>query len=402
MRVGIVINQFPSPEHPYIFEWVKELLAQDIDLYIIAEKLSIMPQDDFWDAGDGMRERLLRINVIDQPDFGLFIRSLAGILMRSARLVRLLKLLNRTESGSFLTILRKVFEYLPLLTRDFDIIHFNAPQLAIRRFELNEFFEAVSLVSFRGQDFTFHPQRYDFLLKESDHLHFISRFLLQQACERGYDGNRHSLILPMVDTDFYQPASRLADGIDPVRHTWLLFSAARLEWVKGWEFALQSVALLIERGWDIEYYIAGDGELRDLVLYTIDQLGIADHVHLLGWQSPEQVRDWMQKSDVYVLASVEEAFNNSVLQAQACGLPVVCSDAGGLPENIEDGVTGLLFRRRDAWDMAEKIETLLATPGSLSEMGAAGVMRATTHFSIKDGVSQFLDAYQSLQCGRVS
>jgi len=395
MRVGIVVTQFPSPEHPYIFEWIKELLSQGIDLYIITEKLSAMPQDGFWDAQSEIRKRLLRINRIDQPDLGLFVRSLVGVFICPARLVRLFQILNRTELGKLLTVLRKVFEYLPLLTSDFDLIHFNAPQLAIRRFELKDIFQARSLVSFRGQDFTFYPDRYDRLLQAADHLHFISQFLVKQAMERGYDGSQHSLIPPMVDTAFYAPANSFRRRAE--NQPYILFSAARLEWVKGWEFALQAVALLIERGWDIQYYIAGDGELKGLVLYTIDQLGITDHVHLLGWQSPEQVRDWMQKSDVYILASVSEAFNNSVLQAQACGLPVVCSDEGGLPENIEDGVTGLLFRHRDAWDMAEKMELLWKDAALREKMAKNGLNRTRSCFDIRDGAISFGNLYKNLQ-----
>ena len=104
----------------------------------------------------------------------------------------------------------------------------------------------------------------------------------------------------------------------------------------------------------------------------------------------------MQKTDLCVLASVEEGFNNSVLQAQACGVPVVCSDAGGLPENIEDGGTGLLCHRRDAWDMANKIETLLSDPGRRLDMGRCARARAETCFSMQSGVNAFKTLYQQL------
>ena len=103
----------------------------------------------------------------------------------------------------------------------------------------------------------------------------------------------------------------------------------------------------------------------------------------------------MQKADLYLLASVEEAFNNSVLQAQACGLPVVCSDEGGLPENIEDGVTGLLFRRRDAWDMAEKIEMLSRDPLLMSEMKKKAVERAQ-NFLTEKSTAYFVKMYQQV------
>ena len=119
----------------------------------------------------------------------------------------------------------------------FDLLHFNAPQIAIRRFELGKLFGCPTLVSFRGQDISFHPERYDRLLREADHLHFISQDLLRQARARGFEGENFTLIPPLVDVDFYHP---------PVERDWdskpfILFSAARLTWTKGWEVTLQAV-----------------------------------------------------------------------------------------------------------------------------------------------------------------
>jgi len=385
MRVGLVVHRFPSPEHPYILEWVTKIWQSDIELIVIAEE-SVM--------NDREIKNLRRINLISKPELRLLLAGFLSALWHPLKLLSMLNVLRISESGKWQTILRKAFEYLPLLSEDFDLIHFNAPQIAERRFELKNIFQAPGLVSFRGQDFTFYPDRFDRLLRDSSHLHFISQFLIEQALCRGYDGSKHELIPPMVDTKFYFPSQKNADTRKGA--PWVIFSAARLEWVKGWEFALQAVALLIERGWDVRYEIAGDGDLKDLLLFTIDQLGIADRVRLLGWQSSEQVRDRMRTADIYLLTSVEEGFNNSVLQAQACGLPVICSNEGGLPENIADGVTGLLAQSRDAWDTADKIESLLRHPGLLIEMQKNAVQHAQ-RFSIEQGAARFVKLYHSLE-----
>lgn len=384
MRVGLVVHRFPSPEHPYILEWVLKIWQSDIELVVIAEEVV---------KNDRNIQSIRRINLISAPEAGSFLSSLIFALWHPLRFLSMLNVLSISESGKWRTILRKAFEYLPLLSENFDLIHFNAPQIAERRFELKEIFRAPGLVSFRGQDFSFYPDRFDRLLRDGAHLHFISQFLIEQASLRGYEGSKHDLIPPMVDTKFYCPSTSKVESKKDSR--WVIFSAARLEWVKGWEFALQAVALLIERGWDVQYNIAGDGELRDMLVFTIDQLGIADRVHLLGWQSPEQVRDRMRTSDIYLLTSVEEGFNNSVLQAQACGLPVICSNEGGLPENIVDGVTGLLAQCRDAWDTADKIEYLFRRPDLLNEMQKNAVQRAQ-RFSIDEGAARFVKLYHSL------
>jgi colanic acid/amylovoran biosynthesis glycosyltransferase len=394
MRVGLVVHRFPSPEHPYIVDWVKELLRQGVELVVLAEDVTRTSQPTSPSTDRNLWPQVRCINTIDHPDVLLFIRGLLAALRHPRKLIHLVRVLKAADGHGPRTIFRKVFEYISILAEEFDLIHFNAPQIAIRRFDLKDVFRAAGLVSFRGQDFTFYPDRYDRLLREADHLHFISQFLVEQAMERGYDGSRHSLIYPMVDTDFYAPASTQTKTKDRDR-SWTIFTAARLEWVKGWEFALQAVALLIARGWDVHYYIAGDGELKDTLVYTIEQLGIGDRVHFLGWQSPEGVRDWMQKADLYWLASVEEAFNNGVLQAQACGLPVLCSDEGGLPENIEDNMTGFLAHRRDAWDLAQKTEILLSDQSLMSQFRKRAIERAQ-HFAVREGNTRFLEMYQSV------
>lgn len=390
-KVALVTHQFPSREHPYITEWARGLVQAGIDLTILVEQPGGRLAGNHMDE-DTLLRRVWRFNSLQPLHFSLPRGFRAG-LKALARLPQALTILKTTHPGKPLSVLRKLYEYLPLLGEQFDIIHFNAPQIAIRRFELGQLFCGKTLVSFRGQDISFYPARYDRLLAEADHLHFISAHLLRLAQSRGYDGSKHTLIPPMVDTDFYHPLANPSQMSGP---PYILFTAARLEWVKGFEFALQAVALLKQRGIAVDYFIAGDGELKDAVLYTTHQLGIQDNVHLLGWQTPEEIRAWMWKSDLYVLASVSEAFNNSVLQAQACGLPVVCSDAGGLPENIVDGGTGLLFQCRNAWDMAEKIETLLRDEDLRRKMGASGRQRVEGLFDIRRNIDQFFKMYQKV------
>ena len=391
IRVALFVQMFPSPEHPYILDWAKCLAKSGVDLIVYAEQegaASMVDEDrGFW-------ERVQYLNSLQHP-LASWRRNFFIGLVNLFNLPRAAKILWEAHPGKPLSVLRKLYEYMPLWGETFDIVHFNAPQLAIRRFELGRLLSARTLVSFRGQDFSFDATRFTPLLQQADHLHFISNHLIELANAQGYDGRRHTLIPPLVDLDFYRPTQHLS--INREQHdSWTLFSAGRFTWVKGWEFALQAFALLVQKGWNAHYFIAGDGEMRDAVVYTIHELNLQERVHLLGWLSAEKVRDWMQKSDLYLLASVNEAFNNSVLQAQACGLPVVCSDSGGLPENIRDGVTGLLYHCRDSWDMAAKIEDLLSNPEMRLNMGHFARQRAQACFSLDAGVQAFTTLYQRL------
>lgn len=385
-KIALIVHAFPSLEHPYIVEWARGLARVGVDLTIVAEQASGQGEA-------GLANWVRVLNSVARPHWPAGTRNLRHI-------PRAFKILRAAHPDKPLTVLRKLVEYLPLLGERFDVVHFNAPQIATRRFELGRLLGARTLVSFRGQDFSFDAARFRPLLTQADRLHFISEHLIRLAKEEGYEGGRHTLIPPMVDVVRNACPEPSRRGIPQAGYhrasRFNLFSAARFSWTKGWEFALQAVAILVERGWDVEYNIAGDGEMKDAILYTIHALNLQERVHLLGWLSPDELRSNMQAADLYAMSSVNEGFNNSVLQAQACGLPVVCSDAGGLPENISDGETGLLFRRRDAWDMADKIESLLSNPDLRARMSSAGRERAEMNFSMQSGVQAFVSLYREM------
>jgi colanic acid/amylovoran biosynthesis glycosyltransferase len=101
-------------------------------------------------------------------------------------------------------------------------------------------------------------------------------------------------------------------------------------------------------------------------------------------------------ADIMVHAAVEEGFCNAVIEAQAMELPVVTSDAGGLPENVEDGVTGFVVPRRNAEAMAEKIIELARDASLRQRLGAAGRARALERFDLDRQAAAFVRLYTEL------
>ena len=276
MRVALVVHVFPSREHPYISEWAGCLVDAGVDLTIIAERADAVPGERAaLPESVGRRTQLL--GDIHRPLTTLRRSTRSGVrgLVRSWNSAR-------GKQTPFRRRVRKALESWGVSGGRYDVVHFNAPQIAVRRFELKRLLGGKTIVSFRGQDFSYHPDRYDGLLRDADHLHFISEDLLRQAKARGYDGRKHTLIAPMVDTEFYSPPTTgRPPRVPPGPFT--VFSAARLEWTKGWEFALMAVAILVQKGYDIRYEVAGDGSMREAIVFTVHDLGIADRVQFLGW-----------------------------------------------------------------------------------------------------------------------
>jgi glycosyltransferase involved in cell wall biosynthesis len=100
--------------------------------------------------------------------------------------------------------------------------------------------------------------------------------------------------------------------------------------------------------------------------------------------------------DVFVLSSVTEGLGTSLLDAMACGKPIVATSAGGIPEVVEDGVTGLLVPPRDHHALAQAIVRLLKDAGMRERLGAAGRARACEHYSAERMVQETLRVYRTV------
>jgi glycosyltransferase involved in cell wall biosynthesis len=138
--------------------------------------------------------------------------------------------------------------------------------------------------------------------------------------------------------------------------------------------------------------IAGEGELRHALERQIRDRHLEKHVILLGFRP--DVLSLHKVFDVFVMSSVTEGLGTSLLDAMACGKPVVATEAGGIPEVVEDGLTGLLVPVRDPEAMAAAIIRLLHDAGLRRQMGEAAILSVRERFSVERMVLDTLRVYQ--------
>jgi N-acetyl-alpha-D-glucosaminyl L-malate synthase BshA len=136
--------------------------------------------------------------------------------------------------------------------------------------------------------------------------------------------------------------------------------------------------------------LIGDGPDLPGALLTLDSLGLGKHVTALG--SIQNVEHALAQLDAFLLPSQTESFGLAALEAMACGVPCVVSDAGGLPEVIRNGVEGYTVPVGATADMAARVLELLKDPGLKARMGAAARKAAVERFAI-DGI---IDRYEAL------
>jgi colanic acid/amylovoran biosynthesis glycosyltransferase len=256
------------------------------------------------------------------------------------------------------------------------------------------------VVSFRGFDVNFaeldRADYYDAVWSSADAIHYLGNDLWARACRRGCPPKKmKALIPPAIDTGFFQPAvrpqpSQLGTRERPLR----ILSVGRLEWKKGYEFALEAVSLLRQQGFAVEFHIVGGGDYLEAVAFCRKQLGLEDCVTLLGALSPDEVLRQMHWADVFLHAAVSEGFCNAVVEAQATGLPVVTSDADGLGENVEDGLTGFVAPRRDPRALAERLAVLAQDARIRGAMAENGPARVRERFQLDSQIQAFARLYR--------
>ncbi|MCL6598659.1 MAG: N-acetyl-alpha-D-glucosaminyl L-malate synthase BshA [Alicyclobacillus macrosporangiidus] len=125
-----------------------------------------------------------------------------------------------------------------------------------------------------------------------------------------------------------------------------------------------------------------------------ETLGIAPHVVFLGKQ--DDVVPLYQVADLFLLPSQQESFGLAALEAMACGVPVIASDAGGIPEVVLDGETGFLRPVGDVEGMAEAAVRVLSDDALHQRLSRQAVARARSAFSMADKVKEYERLYQSL------
>ncbi|HVJ27690.1 MAG TPA: glycosyltransferase family 4 protein [Vicinamibacterales bacterium] len=163
---------------------------------------------------------------------------------------------------------------------------------------------------------------------------------------------------------------------------------------KGQRHLVEAAALVVREVPDARFVIAGEGELRPTLEHLIKHLNLEKHVILAGFRP--DVLSMHKAFDIFVMSSITEGLGTSLLDAMACGRPIVATTAGGMPEVVQDGKTGILVPPRDDRALADGIIRLLKDPALRERMGTAGLALAEARFSAERMVADTLRVYRGV------
>ena len=252
----------------------------------------------------------------------------------------------------------------------------------------------------RGSPFLIFWQRlisWAFMFRRADRLIAVSRASARFSRLLGFSEKRVTVVPNGVDLSCFNGKmdasvmrEELGIGDEP-----LVVTALRLIKGKSPELLISAFAGVLSVVPDAKLVIAGSGREEDNLSRQIKDLNITNAVFMVGKLKKEKVAQLMATADVFVLPSKMESFGLTLLEASAAGLPVVCANAGGIPEVFRDGFNGLLYPPGDDDAMAKAIIRLLQDR-ELAKKISVNAMETAGRFTWERTAEQTLQVYKEV------
>jgi colanic acid/amylovoran biosynthesis glycosyltransferase len=406
MRIAFLLHQFPAVSETFILRQIAGLLELGHDVRIFAEcrcdnglahpdvtKHDLLKRTTFLRApSDSVTYELPAWPLLGttwSPDTGVPVANSRRLARATPALVRSVltqprltrEVLSARSYGYQAKSLSALYRLSALASERtrFDVMHAHFGPVGKNFRFTRKLWRAPLVVSFHGYDFSTWPQRegaeaYRPLFNEVDLITVHTDYAHQRLIELGCPEHLLRRLECGIDLDefHFRERDQLPSGAAR------LLTVGRLVEKKGIEYSIMAVADLLARGYRIEYEVIGDGPLRARLVALIASLGLGAHITLSGARDIDYVRGRMEESDLFILASVTAADGDtegapvSLLEAQACGMPVVSTMHAGIPEIVVDDVSGLLVPERDASALLAALAQMLDNTGRWAAMGRAG------------------------------
>lgn len=238
--------------------------------------------------------------------------------------------------------------------------------------------------------------------KWTDHLAAVCQdSAARYAGQSGIPAERFQVLYNGVDCERFSPGGdreslRRSLGMEP--GTVVAMTAASLTPVKNHLGLLEAAARLAQDGpAPLRFLFLGDGPLRREIEARSEALSLIGRVVLVG--ASDRIPDYLRAADMFILPSRLEGMSNAILEAMACGLPIVAHDVGGNPELVAHGETGLLCPAGDSKRLADAIRRLAEDAALRRDMGARARGRAVAEFSLEAMMDNYARYYRRVAFG---
>lgn len=384
MKIGLVLPSVPGYSETFFRNKIYGLLQNGFEVILFVV--------------DNRSNEKMPCKIIPFPNYyihnkiGVFWHSLLQIISNSKTAIRLYHLAKK-DGLSARKALRMVFLNSHFLDQKLDWLHFGFGTLAIGRENVAEAIGAKMAVSFRGFDHYVYPQKnkkcYKLLFSKKIKYHVLSEGMKKDLIANGIHPKSISKITPAIDTNLFSNTINNNSNLN-------IITIARLHWIKGLIATLEALAIVKKKGIRFQYRIIGSGPEKEKLQFAVYQLGLEKEVAFAGKLNPEEVKNELQKANLYIQYSHQEGFCNAVLEAQAMGKICIVSDAEGLSENVLDNITGFVVPKRNPLSLANKIVAINELSSNEKEIiSEEAINRVKATFNIEDQIEKFIAFYEN-------
>lgn len=178
------------------------------------------------------------------------------------------------------------------------------------------------------------------------------------------------------------------------RGDFIVLNSARLHPQKGMNYYIDAARILIDKGYNISFFIVGDGQLRGEIEKQIEELCLGNYVTLLGFR--KDIKNTINQADVLVLTSVYEGLPLTPMEAFSVKKAVIGTNIEGTREVITDGINGLLAETKNPESIASKIESLYMDRGLLHKLSENAYETFQNEFSLEPFINKYIEYYRKL------
>ncbi len=407
MRIAVLVDQFPSLSETFILQQIVGLIERGHEVDIYSNKVGniakVHPEIEKYQLLD----RTYYFQMPKNP-FERVFKAIKFILANASTNPTIwLRCLNIFKYGRQARSLKLFYTASRFVGKQpYDIIHCQLGFIGLQGMLYRNIgvLQGKLVTSFRGSDFIsyinkFNKHIFDPLWEQGDLFLPVCESLKKQMIELGCDERK--IVVSRSGIDFDNFVFKLRQGNSDNNRVRLV-TVGRLTESKGIEYGIRAVKKLTENYPQIEYVIIGDGHLMEDFQQLIKKLDLSNTVKLLGWKQRNEVVEILDRADILFAPSVTaengatEGIPNVLKEAMSMGLPVIGTLHSGIPELIEDGVSGFLVPERDVDALAEKLGYLISHPEMWPNMGRAGRAHIEKYYDINMLNNELVEIYQKL------
>lgn len=401
MKVAFFVYKFPVASETFIINQIAYFIKKGIDVEVV----SVFPGDF-----NIKHKSLTQYRILDKVRF----------LLDKEPDSKGQKLITRVIAATGALTNKKAFESLnfkkygyysktlilsQILSRnsrkiksDINIAHFGTTAALLNQLKRLGFVDGKIAAVFHGNDISqkrilnlFHSD-YEQLFNDANYIFPVSELWASKIALTTAIKNKTHVIRMGVNVSKFIYKERIT-----ISHPIKLLSIARLTEKKGISVAINACLLLKQQNVDFDYTIIGDGPLRKELESQVANLGLSDKIAFLGAQTQETVSEYLNNSDVFLLPSVTAADGDmegipvALMEAMAIGIPVISTFHSGIPELIEDRVSGFLVNENDAASIAGVISEIIDNPGVLPDICRNAKQKIDNEFDQDKSYSRMLN-----------